>query len=243
VSGAKAAELVAPGALVVPTNDPKVLAVRERIATLVAQINALAVDSEEGKAAAVNLLSAIARVKVEAEQARLGFVEPLKKYTQGVDRLFRETLAPVVAADQSLRGKVVAFDRAERQRIADAQAEEERERLAATALLNSATKAEAAGQTVVAEQLLDKAAVAESAAIAAAPAAATPPPAKTFSTPFGARATTRTVWDYEVTEAGEIPREYLVVDAAAVRKAIASGVRTIPGLRIFERESLSVRAS
>jgi hypothetical protein len=229
-------------ALTVPIDHPAVVGIRDRIATLVREVEALTVGSDEQKTVAVNLLSTIARVKTEAEKARLGFVEAPKKYTAGVDRLFRETLAPMLGADQVLRRKVTDFDAGERRRIAEAQAEEERQRLQSAALLKSAERAEADGNGAVAEQLLDKAVVAERQAAAAAPIAAAAPPPKTFSTPFGAKATMRTVWDYRVVDGAAIPREYLVLDERKVRAEIAAGVRSIAGLEIFEREALTVRA-
>lgn len=228
--------------LVIPSDHPSVIGVREKIATVVREIGDLEVISPTAKTAAVNLLSAIQRVKGDAEHARLGFVEPLKKYTAGVDKLFRETLAPLLLADGQLRQKVIAYDSEQRALAAEMAAREEAERLRSEALLRQAERAEAKGETVVAGQLLDQAATADTNATTAA-AAIVPPPPKTFSTPFGARATSRTVMDFEITNLAEIPREYLILDEARVRREIASGVlRQLDGLRIFERQALSVRA-
>lgn len=44
----------------------------------------------------------------------------------------------------------------------------------------------------------------------------------------------RKVWTFEVLAAAEVPREYLVVNEQAIRDAIKGGIRTIPGVRIFE---------
>lgn len=239
---AVAAPTPAPLALAVPTQHPAVVTVREKIATIVREAETVVVTTDEQKTAAVNVLSAIARAKADAERARLGFVEPLKKYTAGVDKLFRETLAPLLQVDQALRGKVTAFDAEQRRRAADAAAAEEAERLRSAALLREAEKAEATGDTTVAGALLEQAVTADTRATEAAQVAATPAPPKPFSTPFGAKATTRTVIDFEVTDAAAIPREYLLLDERKVRADIAAGVRDIAGLRIFPREALSVRA-
>ena len=141
-----------------------------------------------------------------------------------------------------LRQRVVDHDAAERRRAAAAAAQEEAERLRSKALLKEAETAEAKGEGQIAEQLLNQAVVADTTAAQAATVAAAPPPPKTFSTPFGAKATSRTVVDFEITDAAAIPREYLVLDERKVRAEITTGVRDIPGLRIFEREALSVRA-
>jgi len=47
-------------------------------------------------------------------------------------------------------------------------------------------------------------------------------------------------WDFEVTNPLEIPRQYLAVDAKAVRKALKEGQRDIPGLRIFQKAQIKV---
>ena len=48
--------------------------------------------------------------------------------------------------------------------------------------------------------------------------------------------TFKTVWDFEVIDPVEIPREYLQVDLVAIRKAVKEGKRIIPGVNIFETE-------
>lgn len=60
---------------------------------------------------------------------------------------------------------------------------------------------------------------------------------------FGSTKTKGTTkrWTFETTDASLVPREYLIVDESAIRKAIAAGVREIPGVRIFQEQSLSIR--
>jgi hypothetical protein len=50
------------------------------------------------------------------------------------------------------------------------------------------------------------------------------------------------VWQWEVTDIEKVPRQYLAVDAAKITHAVKSqGARTIPGLRIYETKTTSVR--
>lgn len=49
------------------------------------------------------------------------------------------------------------------------------------------------------------------------------------------------VWTYEIENGGLIPREYLVLNSAAIKLAIADGVREIPGIKIFQKEQLNLR--
>jgi hypothetical protein len=55
-------------------------------------------------------------------------------------------------------------------------------------------------------------------------------------------ASVRLTWTYEVVTLDEVPREYLVLNPAAVTRAIRDGARAIPGLRIYQREGVAMRA-
>lgn len=48
-------------------------------------------------------------------------------------------------------------------------------------------------------------------------------------------------WDFDIIDKDLIPREYLIVDETAIRKALAAGIRQIPGAHIYQKESLSIR--
>lgn len=50
----------------------------------------------------------------------------------------------------------------------------------------------------------------------------------------------RTTWVFEVTDESAVPRQYLSVDETAIRKAVASGVREIPGVNIYAKTELAV---
>ncbi len=46
------------------------------------------------------------------------------------------------------------------------------------------------------------------------------------------------IWDFDVQHEDQLPREYLTADRVAIRKAVVQGgVREIPGVRIFDRNS------
>lgn len=50
----------------------------------------------------------------------------------------------------------------------------------------------------------------------------------------------RKVWKFEVTDPMAVPGEFLVINETAIRDAIKAGIRTIPGVRIYEEASLAV---
>lgn len=48
-------------------------------------------------------------------------------------------------------------------------------------------------------------------------------------------------WMHEVTDATQVPREFLMVNDSAIKAAIAGGRREIPGVRIFEQVRTAIR--
>jgi hypothetical protein len=74
--------------------------------------------------------------------------------------------------------------------------------------------------------------------------AATPCGAPRIVGDYGASAYVSHSWSFEVSDLARVPRSYLSLDNDAVRSAITkAGVREIPGLRIFQSESLRVRGA
>ncbi len=52
----------------------------------------------------------------------------------------------------------------------------------------------------------------------------------------------RKTWTFEVMDDTLVPREYLAVDEGVISLAVRKGTRDIPGVRIYQQESLSVRS-
>lgn len=224
--------------LVLPTDDPTVVDYRQRAIAIRDEANALAVDDAAGKARAIDFLGRVARLKKDAEGHRVGITKPLTDFARNVNALFAEVLRPVDEGDRIARGKVLEFDQAERRRAAEAAARAEREGLEAEALLKEAERAEAAGNVGVAEGLLGTAVAREESAKVVQTQAT--PPARTTAAGAGA-ATVRRTWTFRIVDAAAIPRDYLELNEAKVRKAILAGERAIPGLEIFQADGLSVR--
>lgn len=51
---------------------------------------------------------------------------------------------------------------------------------------------------------------------------------------------TRQTWTFEITDAAAVPREYLVVNETAIRKAMNAGARDIPGVRIYQETKIAL---
>ncbi|PWU06776.1 MAG: hypothetical protein C5B43_01300 [Verrucomicrobia bacterium] len=48
-------------------------------------------------------------------------------------------------------------------------------------------------------------------------------------------------WDFRIEDETKIPREYMLVDEAAIEKAVNNGIRNIPGVKIFSYETTQLR--
>ena len=72
--------------------------------------------------------------------------------------------------------------------------------------------------------------------------AVVPQLAKTQRAELG-QAIAQKVWEFEVVDPKQVPRDYLRVDESAIRRAIMQGIRNIPGVKIYQTERLTVRRS
>jgi len=57
----------------------------------------------------------------------------------------------------------------------------------------------------------------------------------------GAIASATTKWTHEVLDPSLVPRNYLMVNEAAIKAAVAGGLRSIPGVRIFSALQTAIR--
>ncbi len=57
----------------------------------------------------------------------------------------------------------------------------------------------------------------------------------------GTKAAASVKWVHEITDRKLVPREYLMVNEAAIKAAVAGGKRDIPGVRIFEQVRTAIR--
>lgn len=55
-------------------------------------------------------------------------------------------------------------------------------------------------------------------------------------------ATRRKVWTGEVVDESQVPRQYMTVDQKKINAAVKAGEREIPGVKIYEKASLAVKA-
>lgn len=158
-------------------------------------------------------------------------------------------LAPVGARLKAYRDEIAERDaqrhkearlasEAEAQRALEEEADHRAEanRLAQAAQ-TPAERQQAAEHLLLAEAAAARAAAAQRAAIAK-------PEPTPIRGDYGSTAYVRKIWTFEVVDLDAVPREYMSLDNDVVREAITKhAVRHIPGLKIYQSESLHVRGA
>lgn len=220
-----------PGDLIVL--DPAVIApVQGTIKVLLAQSRALVIRSEEDLDVAGGLLQEIKARFNEAEGLRKSLTAPVNLHLKKLNGMFKPLTEALTAAEAGLKKQILDF-RTRQQDIAAEQAERVRQEQARMAMADASRRAEAA-ETAEEARSIRAEAVDQVKAIQTADAYVAPPAR-------AAGVSVRTLWDWEVVDLAQVPIEFIEVDGAAIRKAIAAGVRSIPGVKIFQRESVAVR--
>ncbi len=187
------------------------------VGSLVHKANDLDICDSSTNEFGIGLLSKIAEGKKKAEAQRKMFTDPLNQSLKAINAFFKNLTAPLDEADGIIRSKVLIFRRAEEERARKEAEELQKKR----------------------EEEAKKSASQGEAPAFVPPVVAQAPP--TTMTAKNGSATVRKIWDFEIENEAEIPREYLVVDSVKIRQAIKDGVREIHGIKIFQKETLSVR--
>lgn len=196
-------------------------------AELLAQAERAVIDSPEAAENMTDMLKVVKMRKTKSEEARKSLVKPLNDHVKFINEQFKDAAAPLVQADHIGRRKLTDYmreqERIRREEEARIRKEEEERRLV------EAEKLEQAGDADGAEKALE-----EAIHVPAAPRAA--PTRGNFASSH-----TRKVWTHKLVDLSEVPAEFLMLDEKAVKRAIDSGTREIPGLEIYQDEQISIR--
>jgi hypothetical protein len=178
-------------------------------------------------------------VEREAERLRKERVAPLNVIVGGINGLFRRAFSDLLAK-YGKGGDAERLDdlyrRMEAQKIQREKDEALRKQVAAAeaegAALRKLAEAKSDAEHVAAMAEAEAASRAQLLAEAEGPREQV----RGVKTAEG-KVTYRKTWDFEVVDPMAVPRQYLAVDERALRAAVASGVREVPGISIFEIEA------
>ena len=187
--------------------------IQESGAALIAMANHHGVENQTEADEANEILKKITHGLKLMEEKRKSFTAPLNQSLKEINETFKQMALPVNAAKTALSDRLMSWRRQEQARIDEERAkavrEEERRR--------KIQEAHAAKGHVVKEDIT--------------------PVAKPI--PFSVNDTTKTrlTWTYEIEDDTKIPRDYLTVNGPAITQAVRAGVRDIPGVKIYQKET------
>lgn len=182
----------------------------------------LEVKTTEDVRHATEDLSLISTIRKKLEEKRKEFVQPLDEHRKAIQEKFKTITGPVDMADRMLRDKILAYNQ-EQYRL-----QEEAER--ARQLIEEA-KAIQQGLTQQTGEVFEP--------LQGVPIIDGHAAVQRAYTGTGSM-TTRKNRKWEVVNIYEVPGEYLMVDVVKVGKVVRAGIPSIPGIHIWEEESLAI---
>ena len=180
---------------------------------LIAMANAHTVIDQGQADEANEILTKINHGLKQIEEKRKSFTAPLNQSLKEINASFKKMVEPIKYAKESLTTRLMTWRRQEQARINaerdKAVKEEERRR--------KIQEAHAAKGHKVKEEIT--------------------PVVKPI--PFAVNDTTKVQkrWTHEIEDEASVPREYLMVNGPAITAAVRAGVRDIPGVKIYQKET------
>ena len=196
-----------------------------------AKARLMIIRDDESLISANALLIGVAQTRKDLENHRTALLKPFKDHIKNIEaKYFRSPLAVLDEADALMRRKVLDYRELQRQQAEKIRFEAEAK---AQAAAEEAARLAEEGEE---EEAAEAEAEATQQAIIAVQASA---PARRMVV-GDTQVSARKSWQFKIIDLGAIPDEYWEVNLSAIRGAIRSGIRSIPGVEIFEAEVLAV---
>jgi phage-related minor tail protein len=251
-------------------NEMIVQEVKQQGVAIEARVSNLIVNSQEKNQVAAGILGDITKAKKNAVNLRLSLTRPLDESKKGIMDLFRPHIERLERASEILESKMSGFYKQEQERVRIEEEKRLEAERKATEEIEKARRAEqeenkrkeaelkaeqdrliAEGKAAEAEKAREEAAIkAEQARIRAieeeerikreVPERVIQPSATTRSV-NGHVITIKEHWVHEIVNPELVPDKFWIIDDSLIRKEISSGIREIPGLRIYDEGSISKR--
>jgi len=184
------------------------------------------IKDQETNELALTIATRLKKLRSNLEKRRHHFVDEPYKYFKAVNNFFGRLTDPMEAEEKALGRKSGAYrmvleqERRRQQAEQDAEAEKLRKKME--------EEAKASAEEGKHFELLP----------VLAPVVAEVP--KVTRVEEGS-ASHRRDWTFEITDAGQVPREYCQPDEKLIRQAVKDGVREIAGVRVFEEYTTLIR--
>jgi len=204
-------------------------------------VECIEIKDDEALKSAIELGSKINKFEKALEAKRKETVEPLNQEVKKINGMFKPVIENVEKLNGTLKSKILVWQKiveARRKAWVEEQRKKEIEEMEArkNEMLEIAVESDNDLALDIAGNI-----EAEQKAIAEKEVNV-----KTIVKTEEAKSSIRRTWDFEVVDAGLIPREYLMVDERAIKQAIKdrkieieAGTFTIKGVKFYEKESIS----
>jgi len=217
VPSEKAAEPPTAAIAIRPQLDPTVQDLHREALDLLENVKAVTIANPQEARNGSDTLRMIQGLKRALEGKRKDYTSPLDEHKREIMEAFRTLLQPIIEADGIMRGKVLAYEQ-EQERIRKEQERinQQKEDLARAEMELNGELSQPMGLVEVSPEI-----------------------------PNAIRSETATTarmkrWEYEIVDFSALPDDYKVEAPQIIRAALRQG-KTIPGVKAWQEESLSVR--
>ncbi|MCK5061743.1 hypothetical protein KAR28_04280 [Candidatus Parcubacteria bacterium] len=215
----------------------KIMAINKDIKDIVAFSKTVIIRKADDMTGATEFLSKVVSRKKRIEELRIKFTKPLLDQKRVIDEEFKISTVPLLEIEKNIKGKMIAYRRAEADRIKkQREKDEEKQRKAFEKEQERKRKAlEAQNLNKKQQKEVDKELKRDEEAFVPQENIKQETTVKSDTGKISARK----VWKFEIEDEKKITRKYLKVDEVAIRQAVRSGEREIKGVRIFEEETIN----
>ena len=200
-----------------PDTDEKVVSLYQEAVKLQQYAEARVIQSDGDIKVATDDLSIIAKLKKAIEEKRKEYVGPINEHLKAVNDTFKNFAEPLNQADSITRQKILDY-RKEQERI-----RREQERINQLRMEAARAEMELKGELTESVKVVE-----------IAPEA--PTHYRTKSGILGKFM----VRKWELVDFNLVPGEYKMLNEVLIGKLVRSGIKTIPGIRIYEEETLRI---
>ena len=202
---------------IAPQVDAAVLALHDQAVRLYQHAQDLVITSSSDVTVSTNDLSIIAGLTKALKTEQDKWTRPIRGHLDGVRDVFKAFLEPLEQANKITKGKILAY-RAEQEQLRQKEMEINRLRIEA-----------AQKEMKLSDALTEPVSLVEVA----------PAPPDHYRGELGTLGKAM-IPKWAVEDFARVPDEYKEIDAAKVGKLVRAGLRSIPGINIWEEESLRV---
>jgi len=193
-------------------NEVELQKIESQISPVIEKAQGYVVENIKDVDSASSFLKEIKDMEKIVEDKRLTFTKPLNESLKNINDTFKKMREPLEQARDLLTKKILTWKRTEAERVAAEQAAWRKIQEAEAELRRLQNKPEIIEEPITIAPVVNK---------------------------IGNMQTVKR-WTYAVVDLTQVPDCYKMLDAVALREAIRTGVREIPGVKIYQEESLSI---